>query len=156
MQIPYWNKEQTTRQHFYNQTSHPAVYPSASPQHSPVLHPQVRLIIPSPSSLSWGASCQFNTLFLLILHFPLCKHPSLLFVAALEGSEHGGVWNRLMCSQQLTGKRKLHCNNHLFLRKGSTVCSYCRFSFMVPYMVTYVQLCIRNLHLCIDKSKNIL
>lgn len=40
----------------------------------PALHPQVRLIIPSPAPLSWGACCQFIRLSLLIFYFPQCKH----------------------------------------------------------------------------------
>lgn len=57
----------------------------------PVLHPQVRLIIPSPASLSWGACCQFIRLFLLISYFPQCKHPSPLSATPLESSEQSGV-----------------------------------------------------------------
>lgn len=67
---PPWNKEAHKAACIFT-----AEHRSLLHIHQP-LHPQVRLIIPSPASLSWGACCQFIRLFLLISDFPQRRHPS--------------------------------------------------------------------------------
>ncbi len=85
MQNPKWNNERTTQQTFPQPNILPPLHIHQPLLSGPALHPQVRLIIPSPASLSWGACCQFIRLFLLISYFPQCKHPSPLSAAPLEG-----------------------------------------------------------------------
>lgn len=86
-----WSLHRSERLEFpMKQRTHAAVCIFTAEQHTPLhihqpLHPQVRLIIPSPASLSWGACCQFIRLFLLISHFPQRRHPSHSVRSSVRG-----------------------------------------------------------------------
>lgn len=116
---------------------------------APALHPQVRLIIPSPASLSWGACCQFIRLFLLISYFPQCKHPSPLSAAALEGSEHSGV--KQADVEPTTDREKRLCDGVMISfkkkeKKQYTVHTVCLCVFPVFQSITSGFLCLRLLN----------
>lgn len=104
----------------------------------PALHPQVRLIIPSPAPLSWGACCQFIRLFLLISYFPQCKH-HLRCLQHRQRVQSEAVRNRLTCSPQ-TDREKQACDGVMISWKEKQYCTHSlQSSLYIFHILVYIE-----------------